>query len=88
MKKLIYLLVIASVMGACTSKPHYTIIGKIDGSDSVTFLLQKREAGKILTIDSAVSRNGSFKMKGGDISYPQIVQLVAGKTRNRTSVLS
>ena len=85
MRKIIYLLVITVFMASCSSKPHYVVKGKIDGSDSITFLLQKREAGKTITIDSAVSKKGSFTMKGGAIEYPQIIQLVAGDTRKRTS---
>jgi len=85
MKKIIFLVTVIVFMAACSSEPHYTIIGKIAGSDSVTFLLQKRESGKILTIDSAVSQKGSFKMKGGAVVYPEMVQLVAKDKRMRTS---
>jgi len=85
MKKVIYLVVISVLFSSCSSKPHYTVIGKIDGSDSITFYLQKREAGKIVSIDSAVSRKGSFTMKGGAVDYPQLIQFVAGNTRKRTS---
>jgi peroxiredoxin len=85
MKKVIYLFVIGVILSSCSSKPHYTIKGKIDGSDSITFYLQKREAGKTVSIDSAVSRKGTFTMKGGAVDYPQIIQLVAGNTRKRTS---
>ena len=72
-------------MAACSSEPHYLIIGKIADSDSVTFLLQKRDEGKIITIDSAISKKGSFKMKGGAIDYPQMILLVAKDRRIRTS---
>ena len=85
MKKIIYPLAATILMAACSSEPHYVVKGKIEGSDSITFYLQKRESGKIITIDSAVSKKGSFKMKGGKIAYPQVIQLVAGKTRMRTS---
>jgi peroxiredoxin len=85
MKKIIYLFVIGVIMSSCSSKPHYVIKGKIAGSDSITFYLQKREAGKTVTIDSAVSRKGAFTMKGGVIDYPQLIQFVAGNTRRRTS---
>jgi peroxiredoxin len=84
MKKLIYLF-IGAIMVSCTSKPHYTVIGKIEGSDSITFYLQKREAGKTISIDSAVSKKGSFKLNAGAVAYPQMIQLVAGNTRKRTS---
>jgi peroxiredoxin len=85
MKKVIYLFVIGVVLYSCSSKPHYTIKGKIDGSDSITFYLQKREAGKTVSIDSAVSRKGKFTLKGGAVDYPQMIQLVAGNTKKRTS---
>jgi peroxiredoxin len=85
MKKIIYLFIIMVLMAACSTKPHYVVKGKIDGSDSITFFLQKREAGKTITIDSAVSRKGSFTIKGGVVDYPQLIQLVAGNTRKRTS---
>jgi len=84
MKKLIYLFV-GSILLSCSSKPHYTVNGKIEGSDSITFYLQKRDAGKMVSIDSAVSKKGTFTMKGGVVNYPQLVQLVAGNTKKRTS---
>lgn len=71
-------------MSSCSSKPHYTVKGKIEGSDSIKFYLQKKDAGKTVTIDSAVSKKGSFTMKGGAIDYPQLVMLIAGATRKRT----
>lgn len=85
MKKVVYLLVIILVMASCSSEPHYVLTGKIAGSDSITFYLQKREAGKTVNIDSAVSKKGTFVMKGGKVEYPQLIQLVAGNTRKRTS---
>lgn len=85
MKKIIYLPVLLLLMVGCTSKPHYVVIGKIDGSDSITFYLQKREAGKTIILDSAISKKGSFTMKSGAVDYPQLIQLVAGNTRKRTS---
>ena len=84
MKNVIYLF-IGVILFSCSSKPHYSINGKIAGSDSITFYLQKREAGKTVTIDSAVSRKGTFAMKGGVIEYPQLIQLIAGNTRKRTA---
>jgi peroxiredoxin len=85
MKKSIYLFLIIPIIVSCTNKPHYVVKGNIDGSDSITFYLQKRDAGKTITIDSAISRKGSFTIKGGAIEYPQLVQLVAGNTRKRTA---
>lgn len=85
MKKFSYLLIATILMAACTSKPHFVLKGKIEGSDKLVFLLQKRDAGQYITIDSAVSRNGSFTIKGGEVAYPQMVQLLAGKTGKGTS---
>jgi len=85
MKKLFYCSVITLLIAACSTEPHYVINGNIDGADSVTFLLQKRADGNIVTIDSAVSLKGSFKMKGGSVKYPEMVLLVARNTRMRTS---
>lgn len=84
MKRISYLFIIV-ILFSCSSKPHYTIKGKIKGSDNVTFYLQKRDAGKTVSIDSAISRKGLFTMKGGVIEYPQMVMLVAGNTRQRIS---
>ena len=80
MKKLLYLSVITTIMAACSSGPHYVINAKIEGADSVKFLLQIREAGKIVTMDSAVAYKGSFKMKGGAVKYPDLVLLSAQVT--------
>ena len=85
MKKIFYLIVITLFTAACTSKPRYVVKGKIDGSDSITFYLQKWDAGKIITFDSAVSKKSSFTIKGGAVDYPQLIQLVAGDTEKRTS---
>jgi peroxiredoxin len=83
MKNITYLLFIGVLMAACSSEPHYTVKGKIEGSDSITFYLQKRDAGKVVTIDSAVSRKGSFTLKNGAVEYPQLIQLVAGRSGRR-----
>lgn len=80
MRKFTYLLAITILIASCTSKPHYIIKGKIEGSDKITFLLQKKDAGKYITIDSAVSKKGSFTIKGGEVAYPQMVQLMAGNS--------
>ena len=85
MKNLVYLTIVTIIAWSCSSEPHYLVKGNIEDSDSITFFLQKREAGKTVNIDSAVSKKGTFTMKGGKIEYPQLVQLVAGDTRKRTS---
>jgi peroxiredoxin len=83
MKRIFSLFLIVLLLASCSTKPHYTVKGKIDGSDSIVFYIQKRDAGKTISIDSAVSKKGHFTMKGGAVTYPQLVQLVAGTSRKR-----
>jgi len=85
MKRILAISVMVLIMAACTKEPRYVINGKIEGADSVTFLLQKREEGRMVTIDSAMALKGSFKMKGGAVRYPEMVLLTAMDTRLRTS---
>lgn len=83
MKKISYLLLLALAV-SCKSEPGFVIKGEIEGADSTTFHLLKREAGKTVVIDSAFSKEGSFKLEGV-MEYPDMVQLVAINTPNRTS---
>ncbi|OFY64245.1 MAG: hypothetical protein A2V64_03510 [Bacteroidetes bacterium RBG_13_43_22] len=83
MKKITYLL-LAAIISGCSSEPKFVVNGNIQDSDSVTFLLQKREAGKFFTLDSAVSKKGVFKMTGA-VEYPLMVQLVATGKQKRIS---
>lgn len=84
MKKFFSFLAIAAVVAACSSGPHYEINGNIEGADSVLFLLQKRDAGTMVTIDSAMAYKGSFKMKGGPVGKPEMVLLAVKDSRMRT----
>jgi peroxiredoxin len=84
MKSIYYLLISAAFAGSCSSEPHFTLSGRIEGADSITFLLKQKIGGKLVTIDSAFSRKGSFKMKGR-VEYPDVVILVALNTDKRTS---
>jgi len=84
MKRIFNVFVIVAIVAGCTSEPHFVVKANLQGSDSLTFFLQKRGQGKLITIDSAVSKNGSFKMTGV-IEYPEMVQLVVLNTPIRTS---
>jgi peroxiredoxin len=84
MKKNVYLFVLLAFMIACSSEPHYVVKGNIEGSDSITFLLQKRDAGKFITIDSAVSKKGLFKMNN-TVAFPDMAYLIARNTNKRVS---
>lgn len=85
MKNLLFVTIISVLIAACSSEPHYVINGKIEGADSVFFLLQKRSAGQMVNLDSALAVKGSFRMKGGSVKYPEMVLLVARDTRMRTT---
>lgn len=82
MKRILYLFVLAAFFAACNTEPHYVIKGNIEGSDSLTFWLLKRGSGTMDTLNTAVSRKGSFKMEGA-VDYPDQVYLIAENTRNR-----
>lgn len=56
-------------------KPHYVINGKIEGAGGMTFILQKNNAGKIQYLDTVVAVNGTFKITGGSVEYPEMVGL-------------
>jgi peroxiredoxin len=84
MKKIFSFALLAAIVAACSSGPHYVINGKIEGADSVMFLLQKREAGAMVTLDSAMAYKGSFKMKGGPVMHPEMVLLAVRDSRMRT----
>ncbi|MCX6238721.1 MAG: TlpA disulfide reductase family protein [Bacteroidia bacterium] len=78
MKKVLYLLLVAAIISSCNSKPeapHYVIKGKLIGADSITFILQKRETGKFVRLDSALVVKGEFKIEGGSVKYPDKVYL-------------
>ncbi len=81
MKKIIYLFLAALIAG-CSSEPKFVVKGNIRDSDSMTFLLQKREAGVFVNLDSAISKKGIFKMTGA-VEYPEMVQLVAVEDQKR-----
>lgn len=84
MKKIIYLVVLAALIAGCNSKPHFVVKANIAGSDSLTFLLQKRGLTKYITIDSVISKKGVFKMEG-TVEYPDMVMLTAIDAGKRAS---
>ena len=86
MKNIFYTIALTVFVASCSSGPHYTVKGKLAGADSVKiFYLQKRDAGKMVRIDSAICKKGLFTFKGGKVDFPQLVQLVAGNSNKRTA---
>ena len=88
MKNILYLLIFTVLISSCSTEPkgpHYVITGKVTGPDTVTVLLQKREAGKFVSLDSAVVKKGEFVIKGGSVQYPDRVYL---SQKGKRSMLS
>ena len=85
MKRIIVFSIIALIIVSCSSEERYVIKGKIKDSDGITFYLRARKDGVFTNIDSAVSKKGSFAMKGGAIEYPQTVSIVAGSANKMVS---
>ncbi len=86
MKQLVILLIfigISSILTAQTS--HFVITGKIEGADNVRFLLLSSENGRLIQLDSATAREGTFRMSSGNIGYPRVVNLL---TEDRKRMLS
>ena len=86
MKNIIYFFVLAALISSCNTAPqgpHYVIKGKLSGTDGATVLLQKREAGKFVVLDSAVITKGEFMIKGGPMPYPDRIYMnLKGKRGN------
>jgi peroxiredoxin len=72
MKKIVYLLVIVTMITACKTKPGYVISGNLGAKDSTMVYLHA--AGDAKSLDSAMVNKGTFKMKGS-VDYPQMVVL-------------
>jgi peroxiredoxin len=54
----------------------YEITGKIEGAEGMKFTLQKNVSGKVIILDTTMVVNGSFKITGGLVEYPEMVSLV------------
>lgn len=75
MKKIIVYLMMLSVLFGCTAKKKdhtgFIINGTLTGITDGKALLQKREAGKFITVDSAVIAQGKFTLKDS-IGMPEV----------------
>ena len=77
MKKIICLLAFAGFVGICAAQTsHYEITGKIDGAEGVKLILQKNVNGRMVNLDTAVVAHGMFKITGGSVEYPEMVNLI------------
>ena len=77
MTRILFFFFLSVLAVSCiTKEPHYVINARIAGADSMKFLLQKREAGQYVKMDSVTVMNGEFTIKGGKVDYPQLVFLL------------
>ena len=65
MKKLTYLFATAALLAACSGNQGYTVTGSVEGaSDGDMVYLKKAEGRQLVSLDSAVIKNGTFTFKG------------------------
>jgi peroxiredoxin len=80
MKKLAKILILSVISVFCfrsvLQAQNYEITVKIEGAEGVKFTLQKNSSGKVVILDTIVVVNGSFKIVGGPVEYPEMVSLV------------
>jgi len=85
MRKLTLILILAMGFGwsyqSSAQTSGYEITCNIEGAEGVTFTLQQRFEGRIVNLDSAVVVNGSFKISGSPIAFPDMVNLNAKAKR-------
>lgn len=72
-------------VNAIAQSPVYKITGNIDGAEGVQFFLQKFVSGKIINLDTAVVKDGTFIMGGGSVEFPENVLLVTADKKYRLS---
>jgi peroxiredoxin len=82
MKKIILMLVVATMLLSCTSKKgsQYKITGVVKGADAAMVYLQKMDSTGWITRDSAVVKNGEFEFKGKIDSPDRWNLKIKGKT--------
>lgn len=63
----------------------YRIIGYLHGAEGVAISLMKNVGGRMVNMNSAIVRNGVFKMEGKAIEYPEMVFLTTPVVSERAS---
>jgi len=77
-KEIVVVIFLALFMGSITfaQVPGYEIIGKITNAENVQFTFEKFSEGKVTVIDTLTIKNGTFKITGGPLVFPEMVALV------------
>ena len=78
-KATLFIFTLLLLLTACDSGSKYAIKADIDGSNGIIFDLKVIENNELVAIDSAISKNNSFTMKGS-VDYPRVVYLEARNT--------
>lgn len=85
MKKLLYLCIaILPFISSCNKSTGYVLEADIIGANNIMFDLRIVENGTFVVVDSAMSENDGFVMKG-ELEYPSLVYLFARNTNYRAS---
>ncbi len=71
MRNLSFILIAFLIVTACTHTDRYLITGTVTGVDSVMVVLNKRDAGKWINVDSAELAAGEFAFSG-NIEIPEM----------------
>jgi peroxiredoxin len=80
MGKSVFLLALLSIalmsLDSAAQIKKYVINGFIQGPDGTKFTLEKFGNGKTIVIDTAVLKNGKFRLTGGSVEFPEMVGMV------------
>lgn len=71
MRKLVFVVVAVLLAISCSTEPHFTITGILDGEPEGKILLEKREAGEWIIKDSTDLVDGTFILTGM-VEYPEM----------------
>ncbi|MCE1199836.1 MAG: DUF4369 domain-containing protein [Marinilabiliales bacterium] len=80
MRKILYFASLVLLVASCSTKPHFTITGNVEGLPDGTVYLKLRSGTQVTTIDSAKSVGGKFVLKG-TVVVPEQYGLVLGERK-------
>jgi peroxiredoxin len=76
MKKILCLLAFTGLVVVSSGQaPHYEITGNIEGAEGLVITLQRIVNGKTANVNAGTVTNGIFKIIGGKVEYPELVNL-------------
>ncbi len=76
MKQSLFILLLALVVGACSTKEKYKISGTIENGADKMLYFQKMDLNQTTTLDSVkLKKNGEFSFSGDRLSEPTFLLL-------------